>query len=86
MTKVCNKCGNEEHCVCDEYDSVNFMENMDSFNYRTSQGMFNTPKFKDKDSISKAISKGLFDTPKCNNHTELKQENGECCQQKNKEQ
>ena len=30
----------------------------------------------EKDSISKAISKGLFDTPKCNNHTELKQENG----------
>ena len=40
---------------------------------------------KKEDSISKAISKGLFDTPKCNDHTELKQENGECCQEKNKE-
>ena len=55
MTKVCPICGNEEHCVCDELDS-----------------------------IRKAISKGLFNTPKCNNHTELKQENGECCQEKNK--
>ena len=57
MTKVCPICGNEEHCVCDELDS-----------------------------IRKAISKGLFDTPKCNNHTQSKEENGECCQQKNKEQ
>ena len=37
-----------------------------------------------QDSISKAISKGLFATPKCNNHTEQKAEDGECCQTKNK--
>ena len=35
-----------------------------------------------EDSISKAISKGLFDTPKCDNHTQLKEEDGTCCQKK----
>ena len=54
MTKVCNKCGNEDHCVCDELDS-----------------------------ISKAISSGLFNTPKCDNHTQSKEDNGECCQTRN---
>ena len=37
-----------------------------------------------EDSILKAIRKGLFNTPKCNNHTEQKAEDGECCQTKNK--
>ena len=55
MTKLCTQCGNEDHCVCDELDSI-----------RT------------------AISKGLFATPKCNNHTEQKAQDGECCQTKNK--
>jgi len=55
MTKVCPICGNEEHCVCDELDS-----------------------------IRKAISKGLFNTPKCDDHTQFKEDNGECCQIKKK--
>jgi len=38
----------------------------------------------EKDSISKAISKGLFNTPKCDNHTQSKEDNGECCQTKEK--
>ena len=68
----------------DKWSTEVYMENMDSFNYRTSQGIFNTPKFKEKDSISRAISSGLFDTPKCNDHTQTKEENGECCQTKDK--
>ena len=40
----------------------------------------------EKDSISNAISKGLFDTPKCNDHTQTKEENGECCQTKIKKE
>ena len=82
MIKVCDICGNEDHCVCD--DGVQFMEQMASFNYRTSAGIFNTPKHQERDSIRKAIRNGLFDTPKCNNHTEQKAEDGECCQTKNK--